>query len=131
MRSATGSILRWSYRFLRNFHYTSISRNNNSAAIKNELGKLPDRRLYLRVKCGPCGNSIEKWLSKQAYDHGVIIVTCDHCKNRHLIADNLRWFPDVDRARLPKLQAARLEASTSVESDKAAVDISIKGTDRS
>jgi hypothetical protein len=31
-------------------------------------------------------------MSKHAYNHGVVIMQCDHCKSRHLIADHLGWF---------------------------------------
>jgi mitochondrial protein import protein ZIM17 len=35
-----------------------------------------------------------KAFSSQAYNHGVVIVQCDGCKNRHLLADRLGWFGD-------------------------------------
>ncbi|OQR77788.1 DNL-type zinc finger protein-like [Tropilaelaps mercedesae] len=120
MQPINRSILRWSYGILRRI-YCSASKigNGDSGHSGGQLGKLPDRRLYLRFKCGPCGLSVEKWLSKQAYDHGVIIVTCDGCKNRHLIADNLGWFPDVDRKKLPKVQEVMMENFASAQDDPA------------
>ncbi|KAJ1795644.1 hypothetical protein LPJ59_004231 [Coemansia sp. RSA 2399] len=33
-------------------------------------------------------------MSKNAYKHGVVLMQCDDCKNRHLIADNMGWFRD-------------------------------------
>ncbi|KAJ2894392.1 hypothetical protein GGI21_005295 [Coemansia aciculifera] len=33
-------------------------------------------------------------MSKNAYERGVVLMQCDGCKNRHLIADNKGWFRD-------------------------------------
>ena len=33
-------------------------------------------------------------MSRQAYNHGVVLIQCSSCKNRHLIADHLGWFRD-------------------------------------
>lgn len=35
-----------------------------------------------------------KGFSRAAYTRGVVIVTCDGCSARHLLADRLGWFGD-------------------------------------
>ncbi|KAJ3100321.1 hypothetical protein HDU97_002361 [Phlyctochytrium planicorne] len=37
-------------------------------------------------------------MTKQAYEKGVVIIQCDGCKNRHLIADHLGWFDSTQGA---------------------------------
>ena len=50
----------------------------------------PNDRLFRLTKDGGLPQS--KSMSKRSYEQGVVLITCDGCKNRHLIADNLGWF---------------------------------------
>ena len=44
----------------------------------------------IRFTCKKCMTSQTHRMSKQAYHHGTVLVTCPGCKNRHLVADHLK-----------------------------------------
>ena len=44
--------------------------------------------------CKPCMNRSSHKISKQGYHHGAVLITCPHCKNRHVISDHLGIFSD-------------------------------------
>ncbi|KAF9952223.1 hypothetical protein BGZ70_000691 [Mortierella alpina] len=52
----------------------------------------PKARMFIGFTCTVCNHRSHKTMSKHAYQHGVVIMQCDHCKNRHLMADHLGWF---------------------------------------
>lgn len=51
-------------------------------------------RLALVAKCGECGTGMHKTFSRQAYEKGLVLVRCDGCGVRHLVADNIGWTGD-------------------------------------
>lgn len=57
---------------------------------------LMKQQLAIVFTCKVCNHRQTKTFTKLAYETGIVIVECEGCKNRHLIADNLGWFNHFD-----------------------------------
>ncbi|KNC75263.1 hypothetical protein SARC_12209 [Sphaeroforma arctica JP610] len=80
---------------------TAVSVGEGSA---QSLGKI-EARLQIQFTCGQCKERVTKDFSKHSYEKGVVIITCPGCSNRHLIADNLGWFADVEGRNIEEIMA--------------------------
>lgn len=69
-----------------------------------KLGQLQDRKLALGYTCKVCNTRNTKFISKLAYEKGVVIVKCEGCSNNHLIADNLGWWPDFTEKGIKNIE---------------------------
>ena len=75
-------------------------------------------RLLIGMTCKPCGTRINKSMSKQAYERGVVIITCDGCGVKHLISDHLGWFDTTRKNVVGTIEDILREKGREGEIDK-------------
>mgnify|MGYP005985318805 FL=1 len=85
-------------RTVKNDIKTSETQPEPEASTSVPLAKL-EGKLMLNFTCKVCNTRNSKFISKVAYQKGVVIVKCTGCDNNHLIADNLKWFTDLNGKR--------------------------------
>ncbi|KAK6458453.1 DNL zinc finger-domain-containing protein [Scheffersomyces xylosifermentans] len=75
-----------------------VSRRFNSSNSKDDSNtasfKVEDPQLMIAFTCKKCDTRSSHTFSRQAYYKGTVAIQCPGCKNRHLIADNLKIFKD-------------------------------------
>ncbi|PVH16278.1 uncharacterized protein CXQ87_004150 [Candidozyma duobushaemuli] len=78
---------------------------DKSATIQ---GQKPE--LMIAFTCTKCDTRSSHVFSKQSYTNGTVLIQCPGCKNRHLIADNLKIFRD-NNVNLEDILKAKGESS--------------------
>lgn len=66
----------------------------NTSSGGTPVGKVEQPKLMIAFTCKKCDKRSSHTMSRQAYTGGTVLITCPHCKNRHLIADHLKIFSD-------------------------------------
>lgn len=91
--------------------------NSNTASIK-----VDDPQLMIAFTCKKCDTRSSHTFSKQSYQKGTVLIQCPGCKNRHLIADNLKIFKD-NKFSLEEVLKAKGESVATGTEDLAFNDI--------
>lgn len=89
--------------------------DGSESGVKDEDGVATHLkgRMLIGFTCRVCDQRTHRTISRQAYLHGVVLVECPGCKNRHLISDRLGWFeqrgdsPDVEGLMKERGEAIR------------------------
>jgi hypothetical protein len=79
----------------RDLAQSQASLSSHDATLLSQLSHTPEGRedvpAYAMVfTCKACGERSAHRVSKQAYHHGTVLITCPGCKKRHLMADHLK-----------------------------------------
>jgi hypothetical protein len=77
---------------LPSFSSKNLKSYSTNASPTTPIGKLEKQRMLIGFTCNKCNTRSYKFMSKKAYQQGVVIIKCDGCKSKHLIADHLGWF---------------------------------------
>ncbi|XP_050544956.1 DNL-type zinc finger protein-like [Daktulosphaira vitifoliae] len=76
---------------------------------KKQSEEVKSAKMQIFFKCTVCNTKNNRTFSKVSYEKGIVIIECDGCKNNHLIADNLGWFPDSAGNNIEDILAAKGE----------------------
>nr|OQO18872.1 hypothetical protein B0A51_15053 [Rachicladosporium sp. CCFEE 5018] len=75
---------------------TLTNRSDDAKAASDAVAarKAEEPAYQMSFTCKECQERSSHRITKQAYHHGTVLVTCPGCKNRHLIADHMKIFSD-------------------------------------
>lgn len=90
------------------------SHSHSGSANGNPI-KMDKPMLMLAFTCKKCDTRSSHVMSKQAYQHGSILVQCPGCKSRHLVADHLNIFSDhkIKLEDIMKAQGENIKTDTT------------------
>lgn len=82
--------------------HVSSGKDGNDLPTQGDLPAFADvpgvqttgEKMIIMFTCTVCDTRSARKISKQAYAEGVVMVRCDCCKNRYLIADRMGVFED-------------------------------------